>query len=111
MEPLRTLVSQSTDTETILHNYLPDPTRVFLANYTYVEIPEIYLNDSIACIKRSTGLRDLSGKVKKITESTLVLRCGSKNLYVDPERYYLFRKHRVSRGNNREFFEHLLTKI
>lgn len=111
MEPLHTLVSHSTDLDRLLHEYLPDKTRVLLTNHTFVEIADIYLNDRITCIKKSTGLQTYSGSTKQITPSTIMLRCGQKNIYLHADHYYLFKKHRATRSNNREFFEHLLTTM
>lgn len=111
MEPLHTFVSHSTDIDGTLHTYLPDKTRNLIMNHTFVELSEIFLNDRIMCIRKSTGVQDVSGTTKQVTQSTIMLRCGQKNIYIHADKYYLFKKHRATRNNNREFFEHLLTKI
>ena len=114
MEPLQTLLHISEDKHKDLIHYLPSETTSHLTNHEYIDTSDsnqdLYLNESVTCVSKETGLITLSGKILKITEDTLTIKQGYRNLYTNIHEVYIFRKLRKSRDtkNDRGFYEALL---
>jgi hypothetical protein len=114
MEPLKSVLELYEGDEEIqeaLLRYLPDKTKVHLHNHIYVDYSDIYLKEYITCIKKSTGLKELSGTTQKVTEDTMLLKLGCKNIYVKPQNYYFFKKIRKQKTNPRDFYMALLDNL
>ena len=111
MEPLQTLLHISEDKHKDLIHYLPSETTSHLNSHEYIDtFKDLYLNENVTCVSKETGLITLSGKILKITEDTLTIKQGYRNLYTNIHEVYIFRKLRKSRDtkNDRGFYEALL---
>tara|TARA_B100000674_G_C37081016_1_gene575907 strand:- start:149 stop:484 length:336 start_codon:yes stop_codon:yes gene_type:complete len=108
MEPLRSLLEFSEDKHADLMKYLPSKTIHKLQNHEYRESEDIYLNESVVCVSRETGLVGNYGKVVKVTDDTITVKQGYRNLYVPLKEIYLFKKLRKTKKNDRDFYEALL---
>jgi hypothetical protein len=114
MEPLKSVVELYEGNDEIqeaLLRYLPESTKEHLHNHIYVEFSDIYLNEHITCIKKSTGLKGLSGTTRKVTGDTMLLKLGCHNIYVKHHDYYLFKKIRKQKTNTRDFYMALLDNL
>jgi hypothetical protein len=114
MEPLKSILELYEGDEEIqeaLLRYLPERTKGHLHNHIYVDYSDIYLKEYITCIKKSTGLKELSGTTHKVTEETMLLKIGCKNIYVKPPNYYFFKKIRKQKKNPRDFYMALLDNL
>jgi len=110
--PLQSLVEISDDIHADLLHYLPSKTSRQLQNHEYKDPGDIYLNESVVCVSKTTGLLGNYGKVIKITEDILALKQGCRTLYVPLRDIYLFKKLRNSSAkNDRDFYEALLTML
>ena len=66
MEPLQTLLHISEDKHKDLIHYLPSETTSHLNSHEYIDaFKDLYLNESVTCVSKETGLITLSGKILK----------------------------------------------
>ena len=73
---------------------------------------DLFLNDKVYCIKRSTLELDVIGFVQAIKGKNISLKVKSKyGVHLNRGEYHIFIKRRKSKKNNREFYKALLNAL
>tara|TARA_B110000977_G_C10996571_1_gene462130 strand:- start:420 stop:761 length:342 start_codon:yes stop_codon:yes gene_type:complete len=113
MNPLDNLMKKSYNPKDILLTYLPDQTLLTIQDKLYYdsEAVDLFLNQKIWCIDKSTGKIVYSGKIFKINNNWISLKCSNKNLYIDTDDYYIFIGHRKTKKNDYQYFQALLDML
>ena len=115
MNPLESLLVIYKDKQKVLDHYLPKSTTDQLHNTIYYDKNDmlLYLNDSIICIKKSTGKKTDVGKIICIEKDKITLKKSSTNITINENDYFIFikQKKKKNKDNNREFFKELLKQL
>ena len=73
---------------------------------------DLFLNDKVYCIKRSTLDLDVIGFVQAIKEQKISLKVKSRyGVHINKNEYHIFIKRRKSKKNDREFYKALLNAL
>ena len=73
---------------------------------------DLFLNDKVYCIKRSTLELDVIGFVQVIKEQNISLKVKSRyGVHINQNEYHIFIKRRKSKKNDREFYKALLNAL
>lgn len=73
---------------------------------------DIFLNDKIFCINRSTLELEHIGIINTIKDNTCCIKVKSKySVHISLDEYHIFIKRRKSKKNDREFYKALLESI
>ena len=114
IEPLQNLLRIYNDKHKALLYYLPKETTKKLKNYNYVnDLSELFLNDRLLFIKKSTGLIYKYGIIIKITDTRITIKTNLGNISLLKNDYYIFinpRKNNLHK-NNHKFYEELLKSL
>jgi len=73
---------------------------------------DLFLNDKIFCVDRSTLKLDHIGQIQAIKEKKITLKVKSKySIHLNQDEYHIFIKRRKCKKNDREFYKALLNAI
>ena len=73
---------------------------------------ELFLNDKIFCLDRSTLSLDHIGIIQAIKDTTITIKKkGNYSVHLDEKRYHIFIKRRRSKQNDRDFYKALLNAL
>ena len=72
---------------------------------------DLYLNDSLICINKSTLEIDFTGLIHLMKDDEIILKFNNYSRTINPDDYHKFMKRRKGEKNNRKFFEELLKKL
>lgn len=111
--PLDNLVKNSNNPKDILLTYLPDKTVIKIHNKLYYDpdAVDLFLNQKIWCVDKLSGKISYNGKIFKINNDWLSVRCNNKNIYIDTNEYYIFIGYTKSKKNDYEYFQTLLNML
>ena len=113
IEPLRSLLSFSKNKKEILLFFLSDDIKNKIITCNYEE-NDFFINDYLYCIKRNTLELEYYGRIfciERRTRKIGIKKSTYKNIYLDPNEYYLFVKNSNQLQNQREFLKQLLKNI
>ena len=81
--------------------------------YTYTDDNELYLNDQVMCIHKSTLIIDAIGTIVNLSDKKLCVckRGNNSCIYLQKDNYYIFIKKTTNKQNDRIFYENLLKII
>tara|TARA_B110001469_G_C9607561_1_gene302135 strand:+ start:346 stop:684 length:339 start_codon:yes stop_codon:yes gene_type:complete len=81
--------------------------------YDNLKSNELYLNDQIICIHKSTLEIKAIGKIVNISENNICIckRGNNSCIYLKPLQYYILIKPLKNKNNDRMFYENLLKII
>ncbi len=114
MEPLKNLLDIYENKHKVLFHYLPDKTTKKLENYEYnSDNNNLFLNDRIFLVKKSSGLIEKKGIIIKITNDKITIKANQGNLSFNIVDHYIFKLPRKNKSqkNNRKFYEELLKSL
>lgn len=114
IEPLQTLLKIYKEKHSCLLHYLPNETTSQFRNHEFLdeEFETLYLDEMIILVSKSTGLIEQKGKTIKINENQITLRVQNKyNLCFQKDDYYIFKKQKRKKKNEKEFYESLLKNL
>ena len=73
---------------------------------------DLFLNDKVYCISRSTLDLDVIGFVQAIKGKKISLKVKSKyGVHINQDEYHIFIKRRKTKKNDREFYKALLNAL
>jgi len=73
---------------------------------------DLFLNDKVYCIKRSTLDLDVVGFIQAIKEKKISLKVKSKyGVHINQDEYHIFIKRRKCKKNDRDFYKALLNSL
>ena len=73
---------------------------------------DLFLNDKIYCIKRSTLDIDVIGYIQAIKGKKISLKVKSKyGVHINQNEYHIFIKRRKTKKNDRDFYKALLNSL
>jgi len=73
---------------------------------------DLFLNDKIYCIKRSTLDIDVIGYIQAIKGKKVSLKVKSKyGVHINQNEYHIFIKRRKTKKNDRDFYKALLNSL
>ena len=107
LDILQSIMKLSNDKKDTLLYFLDDDTCDKVRKYQYVETKDLYLNDSLICINKSSLEIDLSGVIHLIKDNEIILKFNNYSRTINPNDYHKFIKKKKIM-NNRKFFEELL---
>lgn len=112
IEPLKTLLSYSSDKKDTLLNFLEKKVRSKVIKLEYEE-NQFYINDKIFCIKKNTLELEYIGKIYCIDDDDIIgLKLSNvRNINIDPEKYYIFVKVKTKDIKKRDFYKQLLEQL
>lgn len=115
-EPLNHLLSlyDISNHDTILKNYLNDNINSFLNDYNYVtDLSDLFLNDRVIIIIKSTGKLYKQGYIIKIKENYIIIKTNLTNIKINIKDYYIFNKNKkyMSNKSKRKYYEELLNSL
>ena len=92
IEPLKTLLSYSSDKKDTLLNFFEKDVREKVIKLEYEET-NFFINDKIYCIKRNTLEIEYIGKIYCIDDNTIGIKLSNvRNVNINLEEYYIFVK-------------------
>jgi len=82
-------------------------------NFNYLDDDnELFLNDKIYCIHRSTLELEHIGLIQAIKDKRISLKVKSKyGIHLNKDDYHIFIKRRKSKKNDRDFYKALLNAL
>lgn len=97
----------------VLLFYLEPTIRTEVEDFDYLDDKhDLFLNDKVYCIKRSTLELDVIGFVQVIKEQNISLKVKSRyGVHINKNEYHIFIKRRKSKKNDREFYKALLNAL
>ena len=97
----------------VLLFYLEPTVRSEVEDFDYFDDDhDLFLNDKVFCIKRSTLELDVIGFVQSIKGKKISLKVKSKyGVHLNRDEYHIFIKRRKSKKNDREFYKALLNAL
>jgi hypothetical protein len=97
----------------VLLFYVNETIRNQVEDFEYLDDEnELFLNDKVYCIKRSTLELDSIGFIQSIKEKKVSLKIKSKySIHINPDEYHIFIKRRQCKKNDREFYKSLLNSL
>ena len=97
----------------VLLFYLDSKVKEQVEDFDYLDDDnDLFLNDKVYCIKRSTLELDVVGFVQAIKEKKISLKVKSKyGVHINQDEYHIFIKRRKSKKNDREFYKALLNAL
>ena len=97
----------------VLLFYLDSKVKEQVEDFDYLEDDnDLFLNDKVYCIKRSTLELDVVGFVQAIKEKKISLKVKSKyGVHINQDEYHIFIKRRKCKKNDREFYKALLNAL
>ena len=111
LDILQSIMKLSNDKKDTLLYFLDDDTCDRVRRYQFVETKDLYLNDSLICINKSTLKIDFTGVIHHMKDDEIILKFNNYSRTIDPDDYHKFMKRRKGERNNRKFFEELLKKL
>ena len=116
IEPLKNLLQIYNDnnkSEVLLY-YLPKITTSYLSGYEFINnMNDLFLNDRLIFISKSTGLLFNKGIIIKIISDKITIQTKYNNISLDPNLYYIFikpRKNKLKKVNHK-YFKELLRSL
>lgn len=110
IEILETYLKLSKDRESSLKEFLDDKILKQINKYKLVD--DIYINDNVILIKKSTLKISHIGKVYQSKHNKISLRkSNGVNITVNLNDYYIFVKRVKNKNNDRIFYEMLLKQL
>ena len=92
-------------------NFLKKNIRDQVQDYNLLNKDELYLRDTILCIRKDTLELEYIRRISYIGDNNIGIQKNNKfTIYINPKEYYIFLKP-SNRKNNRKFFEALLKKL
>ena len=111
IEPLKTLLSYSTNKHQTLFEFLSEPLQKQLVNSNYTE-DQYYLNDKIYCVRRDNLQLEITGKLFQIDDDKLGIRISPvRNQYIHRNNYYTFIQTKKSVQTQRKLMEQLMKQL
>ena len=111
IEPLKTLLSYSSDKKDTLLNFFEKDVREKVIKLEYEET-NFYINDKIYCIKRNTLEIEYIGKIYCIDDNTIGIKLSNvRNVNINLEEYYVFVKVKTKDIKKRDFYKQLLEQL
>jgi len=113
IEPLKNILELSNNKQNSILYFLNDNIKNKLNKfYLYEENKDIFINQSIICIKKNNLLLDIKGKIISIKYNKIGIIINNKyTKYINKNDYYIFIKDSHSLNNDRKFFENLLKNL
>ena len=97
----------------VLLFYLDTTVKEQVKDFDYLDDDnDLFLNDKVYCIKRSTLDLDIIGVIQAIKGKNISLKV--KSLYgahINQNEYHIFIKHRKTKKNDRDFYKALLNAL
>jgi hypothetical protein len=112
IEPLKSILSIYKDKDKVLKEYLNDETSNKLINYHYYDVnkSDLYLDNNIITVSKSTGKIYKRGKIISINNNKICIK-NNNNITVDSNEYYIFIKKQKYNKTNRDFYKALLNNL
>jgi hypothetical protein len=97
----------------ILLFYLEPPVRSEVEGLDYLDDGnDLFLNDKVYCIKRSTLELDVIGSIQAIQDKNISLKVKSRyGNHLNKDEYHIFIKRRKCKKNDRDFYKALLNAL
>ena len=113
MEILKPILDIYDKKKDVLLFYLDKNTREKVNEYLYLnDYNELFLNDKIYCIDRSTLLLEHIGIINAIKGNKITIKVpGNYSKHINELSYYIFIKRRYNKKNDRDFYKALLNSI
>ena len=110
LDILKSIMKLSNDKKDTLLYFLDDDICNIVKKYKYIETKDLYLNDSLICINKSTLEIDFIGIINLIKKNEIILKFNNYSRTINPNNYHKFVK-KKRHFNNRKFFEELLNNL
>tara|TARA_B100001094_G_C18181052_1_gene800922 strand:- start:1186 stop:1527 length:342 start_codon:yes stop_codon:yes gene_type:complete len=111
IEPLKSILDFSTNKKETLLYYFPTDVKKRVINMDY-ESKNFYRGEYLCCVKRNTFEIDTCGKLIINEKGRLGIKMTSvKNVYINPNDYYIFVRHKKSVNLERDFLKGLLKNL
>ena len=113
MDVLKPILDIYDTKKDVLLFYLDSKVKEQVEDFDYLEDDnDLFLNDKVYCIKRSTLELDVVGFVQAIKEKKISLKVKSKyGVHINQDEYHIFIKRRKCKKNDREFYKALLNSL
>ena len=111
LDILQSIMKLSNDKKDTLLYFLDGDTCNKVRRYQYIETKDLYLNDSLICINKSTLKIEFTCVIHLMKDDEIILKFDNYSRTIDPDNYHKFMKRRKGEKNNRKFFEELLKKL
>jgi hypothetical protein len=97
----------------VLLFYLEPQVRFQVEDLDYLDDDnDLFLNDKVFCIKRSTLEVDVVGFIQAIKGTKISLKVKSRyGVHVNQDEYHIFIKRRKCKKNDRDFYKALLNAL
>lgn len=114
IEPLKTLLSYSSDKKETLLNFLEKDVREKVIRLEY-EDDKFYINDRVFCIRRNTLQLEYIGRIYSMDEDEdekiSIKLSNVRNVNINPKKYYIFVRVKAKDIKKRDFFKQLLEQL
>lgn len=93
--------------------YLDSTIKKQVEDFKYLDDDnDLFLNDKVYCIKRSTLYLDVIGFIQSIKGKKISLKVKSKyGIHINQDEYHIFIKRRKCKNNDRDFYTALLKSL
>jgi hypothetical protein len=107
---LKNILTISSDKYNTLLFFLDDSIKNKLKKYKLIDFKDLYLNDKIILINKSTLDIDIIGNINNIDHKISILK-NNRTLHFNPELYYIFCKYNNNKNKDITYFEELLKQL
>jgi len=107
---LKSILTISSDKYNTLLYFLDDNIKNKLKKYKLIEYDDIYLNDKIILINKSTLQIDIIGKINNIDDKISIFK-NNRTMHFYPQYYYIFCKYNNNKNKDITYFEELLKQL
>ena len=97
----------------VLLFYLDSKVKEQVEGFDYLDDDnDLFLNDKVYCVERSTLDLDVVGFIQAIKEKKISLKVKSTyGVHINQDEYHIFIKRRKCKKNDREFYKALLNAL
>ena len=113
MDILKPILDIYSTKKEVLLFYLDAAVKAQVEDFDYLDDDnDLFLNDKIYCISRSTLDLDIIGFIQAIKDKNISLKVKSLyGVHINQDEYHIFIKRRKTKKNDREFYKALLNAL
>ena len=113
IEPLKHILDIYDKKKDTLLYYLTDDVKDIVESFEFLDDGhDLFINDNIYCIHKSTLDLDYVGRIMAIQKQRITIKYKYKwSIHLPKNEYYIFIKRRKSKKNDRDFYKALLNAL
>ena len=110
IDVLKSIMNMCDDKHNTLLYFLDNNIQKKLNKYKYTLFDDLYLNDQIILINKSTLQIEILGKINNIDNNIGILK-NNRTIYYNPQYYHIFSKYNNNKNKDVTYFEELLKQL